>query len=244
MPDFVVHVSNLRRLERQLLEVADYEKQKLGQDLHDGLSQQISGIKFLTETLARQLARDDHRHAGQAADLVRLLTQAEDAAHNLARGLHPIRKEACGLALALEELSALMTQLYRRDCQFHCDPSVLIDQPQVAMHLYRIAQEAAGNAMKHGRPGRVTVSLLERRQTVVLEIHDNGRGFAASARHRRLQSLGLDIMHYRARLIGARLHIRSRPNAGTTVTCEWPRHCVTGDDAQSPRSNPHPKPTP
>lgn len=219
---FVVDLSEIRRLEKQLLEVSDYEKQRLGQDLHDGLSQQISGIKFQMESLARALRENPAcPHAQRAADLVTLLNQAEQSAHELAYGLLPMRKGKTGLAEALEDLSLLMEQLYQRKCVFNMPRPINTPDPQIAMHLYRIAQEAAGNAMKHAEAEQVKISLAQKRKSIVLEIADDGKGMNLDHLSAKSKRLGLHIMRYRAGLIDADLQIQSQPGAGTRVTCEW-----------------------
>jgi two-component system CheB/CheR fusion protein len=216
---FVINLADLRQLEQQILEISDYEKQQLGQELHDGLSQQISGIKFQTDSLARRLREQEHPLAGRALDLVTHLSQAEQAAHDVAYSLMPMHKGQTELAAALDDLAYLMSQLYRRRCVFRSDNPVTLADPQIALHLYRIAQEAVGNAMKHGEPGEVRVSLSRNRHGVVLEIRDDGRGLPPE-NDRSSKSLGLDIMRYRARLIGAQLTLASKPGRGTTVRCE------------------------
>jgi PAS domain S-box-containing protein len=205
-----------RSLEEELLNISSREQRRMGQDLHDGLCQQLAGIEFRNTVLVQQLAGNPSAQA-EAEAIGELLRDVTREARNLARGLFPVHLEANGLMSALETLSANTAKLFNISCKFSSRRPVLITNNATATHLYRIAQEAIGNAIKHGRAKSVTVALSEVGGEVSLTISDSGRGFTPEMAS--IDGMGLRIMEYRAELIGATLHINSTPGVGTAVAC-------------------------
>lgn len=207
------------RLEKEIIEISEQERERIGQDLHDGLCQLLSGIKFKTTLLEQRLHAKAAEEAWEARSIESLLNSAIEQARNIARGLHPVDIGARGLMSALEELTGSVSSVYgvRCVCEFH-NP-VLIHDHGLATHLYRIAQEAITNAIKHGQARKISVRLGGRRGRFTLAIQDNGSGFPL--RPRRKTGLGLHLMNYRARAIGATLEIRPASPAGTVVTCRF-----------------------
>ncbi|MBV8141427.1 MAG: PAS domain S-box protein [Verrucomicrobia bacterium] len=206
-----------RGLEEELLDISGREQSRMGQDLHDGLCQQLAGIEFRNSVLAQQLV-DDPSAAAEARAIGELLRGVTREARNLARGLSPIHLEANGLMSALETLSGNTAKLFNISCQFACGRPVLLTNNTVATHLYRIAQEAISNAIQHGHAKSVSVSLNESGGEVSLTIFDSGCGFTRE--NEIIDGMGLRIMEYRAELIGATLGIDSIPGKGTTVVCK------------------------
>jgi PAS domain S-box-containing protein len=206
-----------KRLEKQILEISDREQERIGQDLHDGLCQLLSGIKFKTTLLEQKLDPKAPAEARDARALERLLNSAIEQARDIARGLHPVDLEARGLMSALEELASTISNVFgvACDCQFH--KPVLVHDHFVARHLYRIAQEAISNAVKHSQATRIRVRLAAGKERLTLTVRDNGTGFLANPKKR--AGMGLLLMQYRARTIGAALTIRPEGASGTTVTC-------------------------
>jgi signal transduction histidine kinase len=215
--------TEVRRLERQLLEISEREKLRLGQDLHDGLGQELSGIRFRLASLANHLKRQSHEKAEEARELVSLLSEAEGTTHDLAQGLYPVRDEGAGLSQALEDLTIRMANLYKARCVFR-QPSPPPDGPyELSLHLFRIAQEAVANALKHAAASEVVVTLRTVDGRIHLMIEDDGKGLPERViRARGRRGLGMDIMRYRSRLIGAQLTIESAPGRGTRVVCAAP----------------------
>jgi PAS domain S-box-containing protein len=210
-------ISERKRLERELLEISNREQRRIGHDLHDGVCQQLVGIAYLTETLADRLQEKGAAEASEAERISGLLNTALTQTRGVARGLFPVRLEENGLVSALEELTANAGNLFQIQCQFSCEnPPDHIDNV-IALHLYYIAQEAVANAAKHAKARMVRVALEPDPQRHALSIQDDGVGFLASSPLP--AGMGLRIMQYRARVIGATLEIQSRPGHGTTVRC-------------------------
>ena len=145
------------------------------------------------------------------------LQEAIRQARGVARGLYPVQLDAAGFMSALGELAAALEQLFQVPCRFQCAQPVLLHDHVVATHLYRIAQEAANNALKHGRARQVVIELAARRNQIILTVQDDGCGFPKMPKNG--PGMGLHIMNYRAGLLGAALDVRSGPDSGTVVTC-------------------------
>lgn len=212
-------VDGRQRREHERIEAGDRERERLGRELHDGLCQNLAGIAALSATLARKLAARHDPAQAAAAEITVLLQQAIGDARDLARGLSAGGVAQMGLAVALEALVANVEALHRVACVFACDPEFPRLDPSVEAHLYRIAQEALGNAVAHGRGSRIGVSLRLCDREASLCIRDNGVGIPHGAAG---VGMGLETMDYRARLIGARLQVRRATPRGTVVVCRFP----------------------
>ncbi|HZI31192.1 MAG TPA: ATP-binding protein, partial [Candidatus Binatia bacterium] len=145
-----------------------------------------------------------------------LVRDAIEQTRRISRGLSPIRPEPEGLMIALRELAAQTTELFRVRCHFICPRAVLIEDSSLAAHFYRIAQEAVNNALKHGRPRNSDVQLRRQRDKLTLVVADDGKGIGEIPPQR--QGLGLHIMQYRAGLVRGTLTVRPRRGRGTEVT--------------------------
>jgi PAS domain S-box-containing protein len=206
------------RRNRQILEVQEQEQRRIGHDLHDGLCQHLAGVSMMSSFLKKQLTEHGHDAlAEKAAEIQQLLEDSVTQAHNLARGLLPVPAEPGGLNIALEELAETLSRMFRVDCRYERSKCVAIHNPAVATHLYRIAQEAAGNAIRHGKAGKIRIQLLQSKVLTELIITDNGRGFPKQSHKNK--GLGLHVMERRAREIGASIDIRNRSIGGVEVTC-------------------------
>ncbi len=203
------------RLELALLNAVDDERQRLGQELHDGLSQHLAGTAILSGLLARRLANGESVAAEEAARVTDLLNEALVQARTLARGLRPILIEHGGLTIALREL-AERTAVFL-PCRFEC-PEVIELHNGTALHLYRIAQEAVSNALRHGAPTRIAINLLREDANLVLVIEDDGDGMRDDSSG----GMGILNMKDRTKVMGGSLSIESAPGAGTTVKCSVP----------------------
>ena len=146
-----------------------------------------------------------------------LVQEAMQQTRGVARGLFPVRLDESGLVSALAEFADNTSQMFRLQCQFRGEELLGPLDKAVSLHLYYIAQEAVSNAIKHGQATRVTVDLTQSRDQLRLVIQDNGRGFQAPAAG--ASGMGIRIMRYRARMIGATLELKSQPAEGTQVTC-------------------------
>ncbi len=217
---FVRDVSERKRLERQILEISDREQHRIGQDLHDGLCQQLAGIELMSQVLERKLAASSPTNAERVAELGGHVRAAIVQARQLAHGLSPVTLESEGLMSALQELANNSQKLFRVTCTFICDPPVLVHDQAVATHLYRIAQEAVSNAIKHGKARHVTLSLKNAGGRNVLMIKDDGVGLPRVLPTGK--GMGLHIMQYRARMIGGAAMVERDLDGGTSVICSTP----------------------
>jgi signal transduction histidine kinase len=216
-----IDITARRRLETQLVEIAEREQRRIGQDLHDGLGQQLTGMVFLNNVLHEKLAQQSLPEAADAARLGELLGETRLQVRELARGLNPFPIEPNGLVGALTRLAESTAQLHRVTCHLECPRPVLIHDNHVATHLFRIAQEAVTNALRHGKRVRtITLFLIENSHTLQLLIQDDGGRW----RRRREQpaGLGVSIMSYRAEAVGGTLDIRTVRPRGTLVRCGVP----------------------
>jgi two-component system CheB/CheR fusion protein len=204
-------------LEQEILAISEREQRRLGQDLHDDLCQQLAGIEFLSQRLASDLAPESPAGAAQAKEIAQMVQRAMTQTRELARGLSPVRLEAEGLAEALRELAAGTRKVFGCDCRFRCDPPVHVSDHNIAIHLYRIAQEAVNNALKHARARRIEVSLTANGRSVRLAVNDDGVGIPRRRPHPK--GIGLRIMRYRAEVIGGALLVQRNPQGGTSVVC-------------------------
>lgn len=206
-----------KHLESEILEISEREQRRIGQDLHDGLSQRLRGIAYLSHVLAEELVQKSLPAARDARRITQLLGKAILEAHGLARGLFPISLEADGLMTALKELASNIRSIYRISCRLLCLKSVSIADSSIAINLFRIAQEAVQNALKHGKATRIVIRLAQKGDCVELVVKDNGRGLPRHFEER--QGMGLKIMDYRASMIGAELQVRRGKGGGTWLTC-------------------------
>ncbi len=213
-------IAEKRELEENILEISDREQARIGQDLHDGLCQQLVSAAFSANMLKEIVAED---FAPAVRDTNRIADMIDDAitqARNLARGLYPVRLETEGLEMALRELAPTVGRRFELACVVDCPSPVPVGKPSVAIHLYRIAQEAAINAAKHAKAKRITISLRSDGDRISLGVEDDGVGFGKEASNP--AGMGLSIMEYRARMIGADFRIGAGKNGGIRVGCEIP----------------------
>ncbi len=202
------------QLEEEILQISERERRRIGQDLHDDLGQQLAGAWMMADVLQRRLEVNQSPEATSAEKLCGLLKKALNHTRTLARGLHPVAPEQGGLAKALETLAAKSSELFDVQCRFKCLEAPELTDEAVMTHLYRIAQEAVSNAVKHGRASSILISLSRN----FVRIHDNGQWKTPSLEN---PGLGLRIMRYRAELHGGSLSIQKNGKRGTTVTCQF-----------------------
>jgi signal transduction histidine kinase len=211
-------IAERERLERELLEISEREQRRIGQDLHDSLCQHLTGATLAGQVLEEKLAALHLPLAADAGKMVELVEEGIDLSRNLAKGLYPVEMAADGLMLALEEYAAAASELFKVACRFECDSPVLIHEPATAGHLYRIAQEAVGNAIKHGKARNILIRLDASEEGTVLSIKDDGIGLPEPLPENR--GMGLRIMAHRAGMIGGMFKARRDETGGTLVSCE------------------------
>ena len=213
-------ISERKSLEKTVLEISEREQRRIGQDLHDGLGQHLTGIAFMTKVQEQKLADREIPEAVDAAKIVKLVNDAILKTRELSRGLLPVVSDAHGLMSALQMRAGEIEDLFGINCHFQCDQPVLIHDTPMATHLFHIAQEAVNNAIKHGRAQNILIRLFSGEREGTLMIKDDGIGFEPPTQ--RHTGVGLRIMNYRAGMIGGNLEVRPDSPRGTIVTCRFP----------------------
>ncbi len=216
---FGCDITQRKLIERELLRVSDAEKNRIGSDLHDGLGQYLTGISCLSAALRDKLSVQTRPEAEEAATISSLVQEAIAQTRALARGLCPVQLETAGLDTALEDLTYQVQRLHGIESRFVPSGPMPACDTNVALHLYRIAQEAINNAVKHSGAQHITVTLDFSKENKLLRIEDDGCGFDPEVKHG--PSSGLQLMPYRAAMIGGTLSITSQPSAGTKVECRF-----------------------
>lgn len=217
---FVRDITDRKRLEREILEITDRERRRFGYDLHDGLCQHLAGIELKTQVLEQKLAPASKEAAARVGEIGRNVREAIGHTRLLARGLSPVTLEADGLMSALAELAAGTAKIFSVGCRFDCSRRILVGDQATATNLYRIAQEAVSNAIKHGRATRIVITLEGSKGRVRVKVRDNGFGFGNTPPHGK--GMGLRIMQSRAGMIGGNIALERNAAGGVTVICSAP----------------------
>jgi PAS domain S-box-containing protein len=212
-----MEVTERKRLEEEILHISEMEQRRIGQDLHDGICQHLAGIELKSQSLTETLEKKAKRQAAQAGQIAGHVRDVIAQTRSLARGLSPFILEAEGCASALKELAAHTEKLFSVKCRFQSGGQVLISDQAVATHLYRIAQEAVSNAIKHGKASSIEISLSNTNDKILLAVTDNGIGLASPVQGG--TGMGLRIMQYRAGIIGAMLLVQAQAKGGTRIVC-------------------------
>ena len=207
-----------RQLEQEIISISERERQGIGRDLHDGMCQYLAAIGLTADLLRQNLAQENHPRTQAAGEIANLIQDAVERAREVARGLSPVDRDEGGLESALEELVNSTTRLTGVQCVFLCDEPVPIQDNIRAIHLFRIAQEAISNATRHGRARNIVVAIDAGEGDFALRISDDGSGFDSATTGGR-GGMGLNIMRYRARMIGGTLEVYPNAPTGTVVSC-------------------------
>ncbi|HEV2441543.1 MAG TPA: sensor histidine kinase [Steroidobacteraceae bacterium] len=212
-------IGERERLEKEILEISEREQRRIGHDLHDGLCQHLTATAMAGQVLGQKLAARSVPEAADAGELVRLIEDGIAMTRDMAHGIAPLEMESEGLVTALRALTANVGRMFKVACTLECDSPPPIDDADAATHLYRIAQEAVHNALRHGKPRQIVMSLSRVRERAQLSIEDDGTGLPEDWQSRR--GLGTRIMAHRAVMIGGELSIEPSPTGGTLVTCAF-----------------------
>lgn len=230
-------ISERRRLEKEILNVSEQERRRIGQDLHDGLGQMLTGIGLLSQDLARQLEEEGHDRAEDMAEITEHVKEADQYARDLSHGLIPVDvkgQQPSALPEALRRLSKNAERLFHVECAFQDIENALVLQNTVATHLYRIAQEAVNNAVRHGEADHIRIVLAAGDDQIRLQVRDDGSGFDEAGVTD--AGMGVRIMSYRARIIDGTLDVNSAIGEGTVITCRLPRRAAVVEEADSPEA--------
>jgi signal transduction histidine kinase len=211
-------VAERERLDREIAQVADRERRRLGQDLHDRLGQHLTGTALAAQVLKDKLATKSAPEVPEAEKLVRYVEEGIDLTRNLARGFFSPELEADGLSVALEGLAENISERFTINCIFHGEEPIPVRDSAVATQLYRIAQEAATNAAKHAAAENIDIRVTADRSELTLAIIDDGVGFPDKVSDSK--GLGLRLMRHGAALIGAALSVQRNGKSGTTALCK------------------------
>lgn len=206
-----------RQLEEEIVKVSEAEQQRIGQDLHDGLCQFLAALSCSATALRGQLEKQHlATEAAHAGELAHLLQNAVVETRDLARSLVPAHLNDVGLVVALEALAQSVTRLHRINCTFRFEGDAGAEDDRVVVHLYRIAQEAISNALKHGKARNIAICLEERSDGMTLRITDDGVGIDENPQK---SGMGLAVMRYRAALSGGELTVDRLEDGGTRISC-------------------------
>ena len=208
-----------QQLERELLEISEREKRRIGEDLHDMVCQELSATALFLKSTAKRIADDSVAAAKTLEESAQTVNRNVGIARELARGLQAVELTASGLKNALRDLAASACDNSGIKCHFKCARGVHVPDDTVALHLYRIAQEAVTNAVKHSEAKNILITLDRNKTHTCVGVQDDGKGFTG---RRRGKGLGLHMMRYRANALGGELKIKRRRTGGMDVTCVIP----------------------
>ena len=207
------------RLEQEVLEIREREQSRLGQDLHDDLGQQLTGIGMLSQRISAKLAKENHALAAEASELTGFIKDAVLTARNMARSFYPVELEGGGIKRALEDFAHRTQKLTEIECTAQISPEFTVSK-DAAIHVYRLAQEAVSNTIKHAQATKVSIVGAIENGKRILTITDNGKGIQEATKGK--QGIGLHLFQYRARLIGADIVIKNvTEGTGCQVCCRF-----------------------
>jgi two-component system, LuxR family, sensor kinase FixL len=219
----IIHdLSSRRQLERKIIETGQEERRKIGRDLHDGLGQMLTGIRMLTENLARKLHANGLPAADEVDEIAGMIREADEFARTLARGLVQVDLENKGLSVALQNLCQRIEKMTKVQCIYYDQENAEVQDHTMAIHLFRIAQEAISNAVKHGKANQIRVRLSNNEFHTSLTVIDDGTGFSNGSGHS--SGSGIEIMKHRAGIMGGVLEIGRTLDHLTQVRCIVPNN--------------------
>lgn len=210
-----INITEERRLQQEVLEAAELEKERIGRDLHDSICQELAGIGLFGQALSTSLAKREAKEKEDAEALVKQVNQVTQKARKLARGLSPVALENRTLPQALADLAEILDELTEGRCEFKGDTDIELES-SISNQLYLIAREATMNAMRHGNPSLITITLSSDNGVLLLSVIDNGSGKIEKIE----EGLGIRSMRYRAKILGGTLKVQKNPKAqGLKIVC-------------------------
>ncbi len=209
-----------KALEDKILHISEEEQARIGQDIHDDLCQQLAAIGCLAKVAQKSLNKSGSPEARSLEEIVRLVSRANTRARETSRGLMPVVLDVNGLMAALEELADNTARAYEIACDFRYDNPVQVNDNKTSVQLFRIAQEAVSNAVKHGQARRVDIHLARQSGNIVLTVRDDGVGIPDKPG--KGTGMGLLTMNHRAQMMGGTIQVSPRNGGGTQVICSVP----------------------
>lgn len=213
-------LEHTQELEREILRTSEREQQRIGRDLHDSLGPHLAAIGYAASFLADDLRNLDRPEVVKAEKIGEMVGDAISLTRDLARGICPVQMDSAGLAAALDDLASTASRLTGLSITFSDSGNTLVADPEVGMHVFRIAQEALNNAVKHSAAKHISIGLSAYKNSTRLVIADDGKGISELANG--TGGIGLHSMKFRARSLDGNLTIDTKPNEGTVITCEIP----------------------
>lgn len=218
-------------LERQVLEIGDEERRRVGHDLHDGLGQHLTGISLLAEAISQQLKSGHAPNPANVERITQLVNDAVRITRDMAKSLSPMTLERDGILPAIEELADTTSALAGIECTCEFDGGDLPLERTRALHLFRIVQEAVSNAVRHGKARHVSIRLRRTQHDIKVVVTDDGTGLSRKTSAN--PGLGLKIMEYRSRMLDASLAVaRASATGGTIVTCRCPVDAAASEELE------------
>jgi len=229
----VQEMSERGRLEREIIDLSERQQRRFGQELHDAVCQELTGVTIAAHMLSRKLAGAGHEDASHASELAYMADHALETTRSVARGFFTAGFDSAGLAEALRETARRTEAQNRISCVIRWQENLTISNEDIVIHLFRIAQEAIHNAVKHAAASHLEVSLRSDEKMLQLVIEDDGKGLPPVKN--RGKGLGLRIMEYRAGLIGAEFETEQSAKGGMRVVCRVPIDKLEGASMETVR---------
>lgn len=209
-------VTEQRKLEGEIISISERERIRIGHDLHDGVGQYFTGIGYLARMLKDKLTAANMQEADVAEEILSLIDEGKSHTRTLAKGLSPVQMDKLGIIAAVKELCMETNKIFQAECSFVFDKGISMPNNFIATHLYYIIREGVNNALRHGQAKHIDIIMKEAEDGMAVEIRDDGIGFDPDAV---VRGLGLNLMKYRADVIGGSLKISKNRNGGATVAC-------------------------
>lgn len=227
-------LSQKRELEKTVLDIANEERQRIGRDLHDGLGQMLTGIRMIAESLARKLKANEVPGADEVREISEMVKEADEYARTLSHGLVQVDLEKMGLCIALENLTKRIPKMYGMECSYIENGQVEFENHNMAIHIYRIVQESVNNIIRHAGAKKILIRLSRNEYHTSVTIEDNGKGFDPLSIQK--GGSGIQIMKYRAEILGGILNISRTEDETTRVQCIIPNNLKHFDEPSESRT--------
>jgi signal transduction histidine kinase len=211
-----------RELEKRMIDIANEERRRIGRELHDGLGQMLTGIRMVAENLARRLKANEIPGAADVQEISEMVKEADEHARSISRGLVEINLEKMGLSTALENLAERILKTYGIECSYTDDGKIELKNHTNALHIYRIVQEAVTNAVRHAGAENIHIRMLKNGNHTAVIVEDDGDGF--DPKEGTNNGSGIQIMKYRADIMGGVLDIKRTEDCKTQVRCIIPNN--------------------